>query len=425
MPPSSSTPRLDSLEGHGVASPQSPHTQMPRSMSLPQQMNLADASQSDALPEMFVKSKLSSDEVSPDENGLKTLMRTGSWRSVLKLADRCIAMSSNPQQILQFKLCKAVSLTKTRNYKNALDEISAIGDFNDPTNCFESYTALFPGKKGSMVPFSMLVLKAELLYVLGTDQSLDPLFNLLSYCRREIERLRHEAKPSSSTPGDPNSPPLAINVPPSITPYAPVDDVFESTPVVALWREREKKLTLQIATHLVALKEYLQALSLMESLAHTGDTVMLSSLARIHLQLGCLRAAQTLFDEVEAKTPNPTQNALTLMNRGYMYLAMDQYNQAIDSFDAVLKVDPRNIAAANNRSICWLYTCDLAKAIGSLEGMIQSDPEHNLDESLIFNLCTLYDLASDRATDKKKNVMALVAKYAPDSFDFRVFKVNS
>ncbi len=40
----------------------------------------------------------------------------------------------------------------------------------------------------------MLILKAELMYILGTDQTLDSLYNLLSYCRREIERLRHEAR---------------------------------------------------------------------------------------------------------------------------------------------------------------------------------------------------------------------------------------
>jgi len=273
----------------------------------------------------------------------------------------------------------------------------------------------------------MLVLKVELPYILGMDQSLDPLFNLLSYCRREIERLRVDNfRNPTATPGEPQTP---VGFPPSATtttPYSPVvDEVFESMPSVALWRERERKLTLQIATHLVALKEYIQALSLIEPLASTGDVAVLSSLGRIHLQLGCLHAAQIFFNQVESRVTNADQDSLVLMNRGYMYLATDQYNQAIDCFDTVLHLEPRNTAAANNRSICWLYTCDLAKAIGSLEAMIQSDPEHNLDESLIFNLCTLYDLASDRSTEKKKAVMAMVAKFAPDSFDFRVFKVNA
>lgn len=72
-----------------------------------------------------------------------------------------------------------------------------------------------------------------------------------------------------------------------------------------------------------------------------------------------------------------------------------------------------------------MYVCDLTKAIYSLEEVIQKDPENNLDEALIFNLCTLYDLASDRSADKKKNIMGLVAKFASDSFDFRVLKINS
>ena len=34
-----------------------------------------------------------------------------------------------------------------RMYKNALDEINGIGDFDGPTNCYEQYTQ-FQGRKG-------------------------------------------------------------------------------------------------------------------------------------------------------------------------------------------------------------------------------------------------------------------------------------
>lgn len=81
--------------------------------------------------------------------------------------------------------------------------------------------------------------------------------------------------------------------------------------------------------------------------------------------------------------------------------------------------------AANNKAICHLYTCDLTKAISFLEEVIRKDPEKNLNETLIFNLCTLYDLKSDNSVDKKKSIMALVAKFAPDSFDFSVLKLTS
>lgn len=103
---------------------------------------------------------------------------------------------------------------------------------------------------------------------------------------------------------------------------------------------------------------------------------------------------------------------------------MDQFTAAIDHFQAVLDVEPNNIAAANNKSICLLYISDLSRAVSTLEEIIRKDPEKNLHETLVFNLCTLYDLKSDGNLEKKKFITSLVAKYATDSFDFSVLKLN-
>lgn len=102
---------------------------------------------------------------------------------------------------------------------------------------------------------------------------------------------------------------------------------------------------------------------------------------------------------------------------------MDQFSIAIEHFQNVLGLDPDNVIAANNRAVCMLYTCDLTRAITSLEELIRRDPEKNLQETVVFNLCTLYDLKAENNTEKKKNIMTLVAKYASDSFDFAALKL--
>ena len=73
---------------------------------------------------------------------------------------------------------------------------------------------------------------------------------------------------------------------------------------------------LMLYRHLVALKEYLQALSLVETLAGSGDVAVLAALGRVHLQLGCVKIAQQLFTEVERAFDSPNSNPLVLMNRG-------------------------------------------------------------------------------------------------------------
>ncbi len=103
---------------------------------------------------------------------------------------------------------------------------------------------------------------------------------------------------------------------------------------------------------------------------------------------------------------------------------MDQYNAAIDHFQGVLDLDPNNLVAANNKAICLLYKCELSRAIAVLEELIRKDPERNLHETVVFNLCTLYDLKSDTSTDKKRGIMNLVAKFGSDSFDLTVLKLN-
>ncbi len=112
------------------------------------------------------------------------------------------------------------------------------------------------------------------------------------------------------------------------------------------------------------------------------------------------------------------------IHSGYLSLSLDQYTNAIDHFQVVLDLDPPNIIAANNKAICLLNTCDLSRAVSSLEDLIRKDPEKNLNETFVFNLCTLYDLKSDNSQEKKKQIMALVAKFGSDSFDFSVLKLS-
>ena len=136
-----------------------------------------------------------------------------------------------------------------------------------------------------------------------------------------------------------------------------------------------------------------------------------------------MKPAQQIFKQVETLTEEAEKVPLTHLNRGYVALTLDQFTTAIDHFQKVLDMDSGNVVAANNRAICLLYTCDLTRAISSLEEFIFKSPETNLNETLIFNLCTLYDLKSDNSPEKKKHILSLVGKYAPDHFDYSVIKL--
>ncbi len=84
---------------------------------------------------------------------------------------------------------------------------------------------------------------------------------------------------------------------------------------------------------------------------------------------------------------------------------------------------PLDISAVNNRAITLLYTSNLNKAIETLEEFIHKNPDANLHETLVFNLCTLYELSSDRAAEKKREIWRLILRHASDCFDASLLKL--
>jgi len=193
-----------------------------------------------------------------------------------------------------------------------------------------------------------------------------------------------------------------------------------------IWVERERRVTFSIVTRLVRDKEHIMALQLLQPVLEKSqnDPYILSCVGRLLLQMGNVKAAAAIFEKAESLTPNTSASALVLMNRGFLAFSKDEYTKAIEGFGSVLSIDPTNIQAANNRALCWLYTCNLTMAIKSLEELIFKDPETFLQETLVFNLCTLYDLASEKSIEKKKTLLSLITKYGVDNFDVSFCKLQ-
>jgi len=146
-------------------------------------------------PDLYRQSsKLSVDDVAQTEDGLKTLMKKGAWKSVLKLAEACIATATLPHHKLQYRLCRIIGMIKMRMFQSAYNEYILIGNFEDPQNHYQYYPDLYPGKKGSMIPFSMRALLAELPHFMGKDPTMDTLYSLLNLCKGQIEQFQEKEK---------------------------------------------------------------------------------------------------------------------------------------------------------------------------------------------------------------------------------------
>ena len=56
--------------------------------------------------------------------------------------------------------------------------------------------------------------------------------------------------------------------------------------------------------------------------------------------------------------------------------------------------------------------------------MIRADPIKHMDPTLLANLCTLYEMTTSKAREKKSVVAHVVRLYAPDDFNIGVLKLD-
>jgi hypothetical protein len=64
-----------------------------------------------------------------------------------------------------------------------------------------------------------------------------------------------------------------------------------------------------------------------------------------------------------------------------------------------------------------MYSRDLVGAISVLERTLREHPLQALNETLVLNLASMYELASSNAAELKRTLSAWILKIAPDDFD--------
>ncbi len=78
---------------------------------------------------------------------------------------------------------------KLRLFKEAESELTQFGSFfNMPEFFYEFHASVYPGRKGSMIPFGLRILAAELPQFLGkTEESITNLYHLLSVVQSVLD----------------------------------------------------------------------------------------------------------------------------------------------------------------------------------------------------------------------------------------------
>lgn len=301
---------------------------------------------------------------------------------------------------LQLWLTRFAVMCRIRLYEPLLKEAEPFGDFNKPDMFYQFYPDLYENRTGSLVPFSLRLLIAELpMHVNKPEEAMDRLYAMLSVIEQMIANLK-ESRTEDGTS--------------TIT----AEDQTES---LRLWTSRQTRVLHSIINCAIALKDYRLATKILSSLAESGSVqqrrALQSAICRVSLLAGNVRAATEQCSVAQELRHSlcPTPDVREYVDLGLIDIAHGKYQDAYNNFAKAADQEPTNIMVANNLSVCLLYMGRLKEAIAVLQKAINSDPERGLSESLLINLCTLYELESSKTNEKKLNLLRMLCKHKSDT----------
>ncbi|XP_067006272.1 trafficking protein particle complex subunit 12 [Anabrus simplex] len=367
---------------------------------------------------------LTANDVTQDERGLRELIKAGCYRAAVNLTGRLLTIygqgagraghpSKHTVHSIQLWFTRIALLIKLRSFSLAEVESEPFGDLDRPDLYFQFYPELYGGRMGSMVPFAFRLLVAELpQYLLKPQEALERLHSLLAVVRKILNNL----KSGLCEDGSPAE--LSAN---------------DRTESKKLWSGREARVLHSIVNCALYQKDYSLAVEVMELLLSSHEwsnhqrRALQSALGRIYLQLGDVAGAERNFSiareqhrqqmSVSGVVPSVTSSSpdlRELVDHGLMAVAQNGFQEAYEYFRKASALDPGNVMLLNNMGVCLLYLGRLKEALSLLEGAVNNNPTRGLHESLLLNVCTLYELESSLSDQKKLNMLKLISTHKGD-----------
>ncbi|KAL4705456.1 hypothetical protein ACJJTC_007028 [Scirpophaga incertulas] len=351
------------------------------------------------------------EHVSRDEAGVRELLRTGYLRAAVNLtgslitatgqgAGRMQRPTKHTPRSLQLWLTRFAVMLRLKLHEPLTMEAEPFGDFSKPDMFYQFYPETYGNRTGSLVPFSLRLLVAELPGHVGKpEEALERLVALQHVISQMLSNL-NEGKTEDGS-GNITS----------------EQDKMEST---RLWTGRETRVQHSIVNCAIAMKDFRLAshvLGRMTSPGAGGKRAQYSAMGRLWLAAGHIRAATRMFKlaSEERSLGCPTPDVREYVDCGLLDISYGKYQEAYNNFVKAADQEPTNIMVANNIAVCLLYMGRLKEAIGVLQKAINSAPERALNESLLVNLCTLYELESSKTNEKKLNLLRMLCKYKSDT----------
>lgn len=188
-----------------------------------------------------------------------------------------------------------------------------------------------------------------------------------------------------------------------------------------LWRSRLLDVGIRVASMLVemgdldAAARHLRTVEIEEDLDEDEKKRVTMIAALLWLQIGDLRVAKRCITPLSEETGSEVPADISMqVFTALVEMAEGQFAAAVTAWKQLKEIHPTDAMVSQNLAICLLYTGRVTEAHQVLEDAIAqsgSVPSH----SLLFNLCTIYELCSERARDMKARLTQRVAAMKPSS----------
>ena len=160
------------------------------------------------------------------------------------------------------------------------------------------------------------------------------------------------------------------------------------------WKERLKALALYVANALIEMGDPEAAVRHLESLRPRigKDEVLEGRLALLYINVGNVDAARQCLSDTSASDLRPL-----------LSMADGSYTDAV----AQWKTSPSSDLATQNLAVCLFYTGKVDETLELLTQMVENGRSFH---ALTFNLATMYELCSDRASQQKEDLVRRISK---------------
>ncbi|KAJ8674836.1 hypothetical protein QAD02_010622 [Eretmocerus hayati] len=363
----------------------------------------------------------SSSDVTQDERGLRSLIKEGCYRAAINLSGKLLAVygqgfdkinhpSKHTPHSLQLWFTRLSLLTKLKQTDILETESAPFQNLDKPDMYFIFYPELYGTRPGSMASFAFRLLLAEIpMYCGRGKRALDNLYAMLAIIKKMINNLENGLSEDGSAAKCSES---------------------EREEAIQLWKARRSRTLVSVVNCALHLKNYSLATDVLEQLFNLNSwkkaemEIFSSALSRIHLALGDVNAAEKNLTSMKPEK-SKTVSVNELVDRGLIAIAQNSFVEALKYFQSAAKVDQSDVVLTNNIAVCLLYTGQLEEAVKLMESFVTvQNPAQSLQETVLLNLCTLYELHTTHSKQSKLELLRQVNRFNGDAMNVQCLKLN-